>query len=156
MVAALTSNVGIPPWTDLENLTTVREVQALIGAPENAWRALAVDLGFWMVGSGAAAQPMLIRDWALVPADEYIAAVKTVDVAAGAAPAAGQLRDPPLRPHAVWPAAGTVRFQPSKKNQVKHSKNQSFLQATLLTGNLGWVKILSPGAGVEVEVGFGT
>ena len=38
MVAGLTSNVGIPKWEDLENLTTVREVQALLGAPENAWR----------------------------------------------------------------------------------------------------------------------
>jgi hypothetical protein len=85
MVAAMTSNVGIPPWSDLENLTTVREVQALIGAPENAWRALAVDLGFWLAGSGAAAQPMLIRDWALIPADEYIASAKNVDVAAGPA-----------------------------------------------------------------------
>ena len=90
MVAGMTSNVGIPPWSDLENLTTVREVQALIGASENAWKALAEDFGFWMAGTGPGGQIMLIRDWALVPADEYIAAAKTVDVAAGAAPPVGQ------------------------------------------------------------------
>jgi hypothetical protein len=89
MVAGMTSNVGIPPWADLENLTTVREVQALIGAPENAWRALAEEFGFWVAGSGAAAQTMLIRDWALIRGDPYITAVRNVDVPSGAAPPGG-------------------------------------------------------------------
>ena len=59
MVAGMTSNVGIPPWSDLENLTTVREVQALLGAPENAWRALAEDFVFWIDGNGPGGQTML-------------------------------------------------------------------------------------------------